>query len=500
MRVLLINPRFRLPIDTRTSPHLGLAYLGAVSEERGDEVVIFDADVEDQPLSEFVQEFKPHLVGITANTPQVKQAWRHAREIKNVWDVPIVIGGPHPSVVSEDLDFESLTKGPIDIVVRGEGEATWIEISNKVEDFLRHHPTFSTAELMDPAKGIWKDVLGITYKTSDGEMHRNPDRPAIPDLDSLPWPAYHLFKMERYTNLQPATDAVDGSKSFSILTSRGCPYRCTFCSQSIMPVKWRSRTPENVIAEWEHLVHDLEAQEIGVLDDSANIRKKRLHEIADLLIERKLNHVPWIFVNGIRANLVDRELMMKLKKAGLKRTAFGVETGNPEILKTIDKRIDLDTIREAFKITKEAGIETIAFMIIGLPGDTRETMQDTINFAIELDPLIANFSMMTPYPGTAVWEQVKRHGRLLIQDWEDYVFFEQKARFEMGDLTAELMEEMYRKAYRQFYLRPGPIWRRVKKKDFWVNLPRNIRIAMRTFLPKAEKTGLRKQMEAQALS
>ncbi|HHB90054.1 MAG TPA: radical SAM protein [Anaerolineae bacterium] len=500
MRVLLVNPRFRLPIDTRTSPHLGLAYLGAVSEERGDEVVIFDADVEEQPLSEFVQEFKPHLVGITANTPQVKQAWRHAKEIKNVWDVPIVIGGPHPSVVSEDLDFESLTKGPIDIVVRGEGEATWIEISNKVEDFLRHHPTFSTAELMDPAKGIWKDVLGITYKTSDGELHRNPDRPAIPDLDSLPWPAYHLFKMERYTNLQPATDAVDGSKSFSILTSRGCPYRCTFCSQSIMPVKWRSRTPENVIAEWEHLVHDLGAQEIGVLDDSANIRKKRLHEIADLLIERKLNHVPWIFVNGIRANLVDRELMMKLKKAGLKRTAFGVETGNPEILKTIDKRIDLDTIREAFKITKEAGIETIAFMIIGLPGDTRETMQDTINFAIELDPLIANFSMMTPYPGTAVWEQVKRHGRLLIQDWEDYVFFEQKARFEMGDLTAELMEEMYRKAYRQFYLRPGPIWRRVKKKDFWVNLPRNIRIAMRTFLPKAEKTGLRKQMEAQALS
>jgi len=192
--------------------------------------------------------------------------------------------------------------------------------------------------------------------------------------------------------------------------------------------------------------------------------------------------------------------MMKLKEAGLKRTAFGVETGNPEILKTIDKRIDLDTIREAFKITKEVGIETIAFMIIGLPGDTRETMQDTINFAIELDPLIANFSMMTPYPGTAVWEQVKRNGRLLIQDWEDYVFFEQHARYEMGDLTAELVEEMYRRAYRQFYLRPGPIWRRIKQKDFWVNLPRNARIAMRTFLPKKEKTGLRKQMQAEALS
>jgi len=500
MRVLLINPRFRLPIDTRTSPHMGLAYLGAVSEERGDEVFVFDADIEEQPLGEFIQEFKPNLVGITANTPQVKQAWRHATEIKKVFDVPVVIGGPHPSVVSEDLDYESLDSGDIDIVVRGEGEETWIEISEKVEDFLKHHPTFSTAELMDPAKGIWDEVLGITYKSSDGEYHRNLDRPAINDLDSLPWPAYHLFKMEGYTNLQPATDAVDGSKSFSILTSRGCPYRCTFCSQSIMPVKWRSRTPENVVAEWEHLVRDLGAQEIGVLDDSANIRKKRLYQIAELLIEKDLNHVPWIFVNGIRANLVDYDLMMKLKEAGLKRTAFGVETGNPEILKTIDKRIDLDTIREAFKITKEVGIETIAFMIIGLPGDTRETMQDTINFAIELDPLIANFSMMTPYPGTAVWEQVKRNGRLLIQDWEDYVFFEQHARYEMGDLTAELVEEMYRRAYRQFYLRPGPIWRRIKQKDFWVNLPRNARIAMRTFLPKKEKTGLRKQMQAEALS
>ena len=500
MRILLVNPRFRLPIDTRTSPHMGLAYLAAVSEERGDDVYIFDADVEDISLGDFVKEYKPHLVGITANTPQVKQAWRHAAEIKNTWDVPVVLGGPHVSVVSEELDYESLNNPPVDMVVRGEGEDAWIEISEKVEDFLKHHPVFSTKDLMDPAKGVFEGVMGISYKTSDGELHRNGERPAIVDLDSLPWPAYHLFKMEKYTNLQPATDAVDGSKSFSILTSRGCPYRCTFCSQSIMPVKWRSRTPENVVAEWEHLVRDLGAQEIGVLDDSANIRKKRLFQIAELLIEKELNHVPWIFVNGIRANLVDYDLMHTLKEAGLKRTAFGVETGNPELLKTIDKRVDHDTIRRAFKVTKEVGIETIAFMIIGLPGDTRETMQDTINFAIELDPLIANFSMMTPYPGTAVWEQVKRNGRLLLQDWEDYVFFEQHARYEMGDLTAELVEEMYRKAYRQFYLRPGPIWRRVKQKDFWENLPRNIRIAMRTFLPKKEKTGLKKQMQAEALS
>ncbi len=497
MRVALINPRFRLPIDTRTTAHLGLAYLGAVSQKRGDTVRVFDCDVEEQSLEDFVQEFKPNLIGITANTPQVKQAWRTAKAIKEVHDVPIVLGGPHVSVAAEGLDYESVERPYVDMVVRGEGEAPWLEISNKVEDFLRSSEDTSTAALMDPNKHIWDEMLGITYKTSDGQVYRNMDAKVINDLDSLPWPAYNLFRMNKYTNLQPATDHVDGARSFSIMTSRGCPYRCTFCSQSIMPIKWRARTAENVIEEWRHLVHELGAEEIGVLDDSANIRRDRLMVLSDMLIENKLNHVPWIFVNGIRANLADKVLMAKLKEAGLLRTAFGVETGNPDMIKAIDKHVDHDTIRQAFKNCKEVGLQTIGFFIIGLPGDTRETMQDTIDFAIELDPLIANFSMMTPYPGTKVYEIVKREGKLLMDDWEDYVFFEQKARYEMGDLTAELMTEMYRKAYRQFYLRPGPIMRRLQDRNFWMNLPRNIRIARRTFFKKPEKTELKRVIEAE---
>ncbi|HNS01342.1 MAG TPA: radical SAM protein [Anaerolineae bacterium] len=497
MRVALINPRFRLPIDTRTTAHLGLAYLGAVSQKRGDTVRVFDCDVEEQSLEDFVQEFKPDLIGITANTPQVKQAWRTAKAIKEVHDAPIVLGGPHVSVAAEGLDYESVERPYVDMVVRGEGEGPWLEISNKVEDFLRSSEDTSTAALMDPNKHIWDEMLGITYKTSDGQVYRNMDAKVINDLDSLPWPAYNLFRMNKYTNLQPATDHVDGARSFSIMTSRGCPYRCTFCSQSIMPIKWRARTAENVIEEWRHLVHELGAEEIGVLDDSANIRRDRLMVLSDMLIANKLNHVPWIFVNGIRANLADKVLMAKLKEAGLLRTAFGVETGNPDMIKAIDKHVDHDTIRQAFKNCKEVGLQTIGFFIIGLPGDTRETMQDTIDFAIELDPLIANFSMMTPYPGTKVYEIVKREGKLLMDDWEDYVFFEQKARYEMGELTAELMTEMYRKAYRQFYLRPGPIMRRLRAKDFWMNLPRNIRIARRTFFKKPEKTELKRVIEAE---
>jgi anaerobic magnesium-protoporphyrin IX monomethyl ester cyclase len=492
VRVMLINPKFRLPIDTRTTPHLGLAYLAAVSERRGDEVFLFDADVEDEPVSDAVHRFRPDIVGITSNTPQVKQAWRTAQAIKSVKDVPIVIGGPHPSV----LPIESAERSEIDVVARGEGEEIWLEVCDVVEKGLAADPDFTARDLLDPQAKHIDHILGITFKTNDDELHNHPDHPPIADLDELPWPAYHAFKMESYTNLQPATDAIDGAKSFSILTSRGCPYRCTFCSQSIMPQKWRARTAESILAEWQHLVEDLGAQEIGVLDDSANIKVDRLFELSDLLIEHKLNHIPWIFVNGIRANLASQEFLAKLKAAGLKRTAFGVESGDPDILLSIDKKIDHDTIRRAFKNAKDVGLETIGFFIIGLPGENEETMERTIKFAIELDPMIANFSMLTPYPGTIVYEIAKRQGRMLVEDWEDYVFFEGKARYEMGEMTAEVIERKWREAYRRFYLRPSRVVRIVTRKDFWINWRRTFRMAFRTLFPREEKTELKQAIEA----
>ncbi len=495
MRVMLIYPKFRLPIDTRTSPHLGLAYLGAVSEEAGYDVMIFDADVEDEPVTEAVKRFQPDIVGITANTPQVMQAWRTARGIKSVMpNVPVVLGGPHVSV----LPGESTRRPEVDIVVRGEGEPAWLKLCAAIDRNKKGNPNFSIADWLDPENPELAGILGITYHTADGQEHHNPDHPPVADLDTLPWPAYHLFKMDRYTNLQPATDAIDGSKSFSIMTSRGCPYRCTFCSQSIMPVKWRARSPENVLAEWRHLVEELGAQEIGVLDDSANIDMNRMMQISDLLVENNLNHVPWIFVNGIRANLATKEVLAHMKAAGLKRTAFGVESGDPDVLLSIDKKIDHDTIRQAFKNAKAVGIETIGFFIIGLPGETEESMDRTIQFACEVDPLIANFSMMTPYPGTKVYEIAKRQGRLLIDSWEDYVFFDGKARYEMPGMPAELIERKWKEAYRRFYLRPHRIAMTLMRKDFWVNWRRTFKVAWKTIFPPKEKNELKKAIQSEA--
>lgn len=479
MRVMLINPRSRLPIETRTSPHLGLAYLGAVSLEAGYDTVIWDADVEEEPISDAVQRIQPDIVGITANTPQVKQAWRMAQAIKSVKDIPIVLGGPHVSA----LPSESCRRKEVDIVVRGEGEVVWAKLCKIVERELKATSSFTAAKLLAPDHPELTFLPGISYFTTDGQEHHNPDHPPIADLDTLPWPAYQLFEMDRYTSLQPAIDAIEGSKSFSIMTSRGCPYRCTFCSQSVMPTKWRARSPENVLAEWRHLVEDLGAQEIGVLDDCANVDVNRLDKLADYLIENNLNRVPWIFVNGIRADLAGVEILDKLKKAGLKRTAFGVESGDPDVLLSIGKKIDHNTIRQAFENAKRVGLETIGFFIIGLPGETEASMERTIEFARELDPLVANFLMMTPYPGTKVYEIVKRQGHFLVEDWEDYVFYAGRARYEMGDLTAELVERKWKEAYRRFYLRPHRIVMTLTRKDFWLNWRRTFKLAWRTILP-----------------
>jgi radical SAM superfamily enzyme YgiQ (UPF0313 family) len=463
MRVLLVNPKSHLPIDTRVSPSLGLAYLAAVSERRGDEVRIHDGAIEDAPVQDVARQFQPDLVGITANTTQVMSAWKEAERIKEVTgEALVVLGGPHPTV----LPHESAALPQIDMVARGEGEGIWEELSGRLA-----------------AGNDWRGVAGLTYR-HDGEIIDEPNRPAL-DLTVLPRPAYHLFNMRRYTNLQPATDRIKGF-SFPIMTSRGCPYRCSYCSQ-IMERRWRMRSAEDVVSEWEWLVRDLGAAEIGILDDSFNINRRRVLEICDLLIERKLSHVPWIMINGIRANLADEELLGRMRAAGCIRTAFGVESGNQEILDSvIHKQLTLDQVRSAFAAAKTVGMETIGFFMVGMPGETEQTMEETIRFACELDPLVANFSIATPFPGTEMYDLVQENGRILADNWDDFVFFEGKARFEYPHLPAELVERKWKEAYRRFYLRPHRVLRTLGRKQTWLDLPRTIRMAWRTIMSTPE--------------
>jgi anaerobic magnesium-protoporphyrin IX monomethyl ester cyclase len=473
VRILLVNPKSKLPIDTRTSPPLGLAYLAAVSEHLSEQVRIYDGDVEEEELKAVLEQFVPEVVGITANTTQIVAAWRDAGFIKGVaGSTPVVLGGPHPTSLPE----ESAARNEIDVVVRGEGEAAWLELLGVLRE--GNSPA-------DP--NAWEAALapvrGITYQTDSGKVVSNPDQPTIPveELDRMPHPAWHLFKLDLYTNLQPTVDQVDGP-SLPILTSRGCPYRCSYCSQ-IGPRRWRARSVDSVVNEWRWLVRDVGAAEIGVLDDSFNIDRTRVLEICQRIVDEGLNHVPWIMINGIRANLADTEVLGAMKKAGCLRAAFGVESGNQAILDTVvDKHLTLDQVRSAFAAAREVGLETIGFFIIGLPGETEETMDDTIRFACELDPVVANFSIATPFPGTDMYRTVTAKGRVLADTWDDFVFFEGKARFEMPDLPAELVERKWKEAYRRFYLRPKRVLWTLGRKETWLRLPRTARMAWRTVL------------------
>lgn len=462
MRILLVNPKSRLPIDTRTSPPLGLAYLAAVSEAAGHGVHVHDGDVEDRSLEAVVRDVTPDVVGITANTTQIMSAWREAERIKSLVDVPIVLGGPHPTTMPE----ESAARPAIDVVVRGEGEMAWLELLSATAPAAPLRP---------------EGIEGVTYRDAGGDVVSTPDRPPMPpaELNDLPLPAWHLFRLERYTNLQPTMDQVDG-RSLPILTSRGCPYRCSYCSQ-IGPRRWRARSVDSIVAEWRWLVEEQGAAEIGILDDSFNIDRHRVLALCERLVAEDLHHVPWIMINGIRANLADEETLGAMVRAGCKRTAFGVESGNQAILDTVvDKHLTLEQVRSAFQAARAVGMETIGFFIVGLPGETEETMDDTIRFAIELDPVVANFSIATPFPGTIMYETVKAGGQILADDWDDFVFFEGKARFEMPGLPAELVERKWKEAYRRFYLRPRRIARTLMRKETWLRLPRTLRMAWRT--------------------
>jgi radical SAM superfamily enzyme YgiQ (UPF0313 family) len=398
------------------------------------------------------------IVGITAVTPLIKEVWRIAGEAKRR-GATTVLGGPHPTILPE----ESLIRPEVDLVVRGEGEDAIVEIAAALSQ---------AQEAPETRDALLAQVAGLSYKTGGGDLVSNPTRPLRRDLDGLPLPAYHHFHVEKYSNLQPLTDGRDPhARAFTILTSRGCPYQCTYCSKAITGRTWRPRTISGVIREWSWLVRDLHATEIGLADDVFNLDLERAKDLCRALISEGLTRVPWITIHGMRAHPTDLELFQLMKKAGCKRVGFGVESGNQRVLDGIKKQQTVDQVRAAFRNAKQAGLQTMGFFMFGLPGETAESMDDTINLALELDPDMANFMITSPFPGTELYSTVLAQGHLFSTDWADFAIHDNKARFEIGDVTKELVEAKWHEAYRRFYLRPRRVLRQAFMPDTWRRLP-----------------------------
>ncbi len=479
MRILLVSPESKV-WNSRAHLHNGLGYLaGALLASGYTDVTLHDGAVEDesvaQALDRAIAEKRPYdVVGISSPTVLVENAWAAARDAKARGAITI-LGGPHLTLQPD----ESMHKPQVDLVVRGEGESAIIEILRILED----GGSVSDAR--------FSNVLGLSWRTAEGNVMHNLDRPLRADIDNIPLPAYHLFKIERYTNLQPLTDGLDPhARAYTIVTSRGCPYKCIYCSKPITGDTWRARSVENVVKEWRMLVRDFHATEIGVTDDIWNLDMQRAKELCRALIAEGLSTVPWVTIHGMKVNHTDLELFQLMKAAGCKRVGFGVESGDEYILKRVIKKSQtFDMVRAAFKNARKAGLQTMGFFIFGMPEETEETMEKTIRLALELDPDLAHFMIAAPYPGTELWKLVEKEGILFSHNWDDYAIQADKAHFQIGDLTAELVERKWHEANRRFFLRPSRIARRLMMPDTWRNLPRRAQDVWRVMVGARAKQG-----------
>jgi len=452
-RILLVNPPQR---SKYPQPPLGLAMIAAVLEEGGYQVKILDLHAlgfSEESLSETISQEKPDVVGITSFTPTINAAIRVAEKVKQSdHNITVVLGGPHGTMLPEETLHNS---SEIDIVVRGEGEQTMLELVRVLEEH---------------SKNGLEEISGITYRESSN-TRSNPSKLPILNLDTLPFPAFHLLPLGKY-HLHPPFGR--RSPAMPIITSRGCPYRCAFCSKSIFGKKHRGNGPDYVINEVRLLKEKFGVKEIKFYDDVFTLDKKRVVSICTQLKEQGID-VPWTCET--RVNLVNEELLRIMKDSGCYMIAYGVESGNQEILNSLKKDITLEQAIQAFKLTKEAGIETVAYFMIGSPGETLDTIKDTIEFAKKLDPDFAQFSITTPYPGTELYDWFAKEGHL-SGEWDKYVYADLEPSnypaFETKTLSREELKGWSKKAYASFYLRWSYLWKRVKKMTSFGELKTNI--------------------------
>jgi len=452
MKVMLILPPSKFVLKDKlgiTSVPLGLAYLASFIEKDGHKVKIIDSNTlgyRIKDIKEEIEKFNPHLVGVTATTSCIYDAYEVAKIIKEVDPgIKVVIGGPHVTFIAK----ETLKECPfIDVVVRGEGEETFRELVNFFES--SSEDTWSLEE-----------VKGITFR-KDNKIIETDSRSLIKNLDSIPFPAYHLLPMEKYS--------LEGKRFATIITSRGCPFSCIFCSSSRLFGKtWRARSPENVIEEIKLLKNKYGVREIEFLDDTFTLNKKRAEKICELLIKEKLD-ISWSCSS--RVDTIDESLIEKLKKAGCHTIYVGVESGSQKILNIIDKGITLPQIEKTINLIKKVNINSFGSFILGIPGETVKTIKKTINFAKKLNPSFVQFSICTPYPGTKLFEMAKEKGWLLTKDWSKYTILDQVMKIP-GMVTTNLNRWLLR-AYLSFYLRPKFILDQLKRKGFFFFVTRKI--------------------------
>jgi len=376
-----------------------LAYTAALLEKNKFDVLLIDALAEGYNDKEFLEKattYKPDLFIAETSTPSIFTDLNWAKTIKNIFPgIKIMLTGSHASTFSEELLREN---NFIDYIARGEYEFTTLELIEALS-----------------SNGLLDKISGLTLRNNGGIV-KNTDRPLHKNLDDLPWPAWHFLPMHNYND----SFADMPSPNVQVIASRGCPFGCIFCNWPTTMyggTNYRTRNYMDVINEVEFLIKEYQFKAFYFDDDTFNIGNERIIQLCGELKKRNLG-VPWAAM--ARADTSDKETLKAMKDAGIYAIKFGVESGVQEIVNASGKNLDLEKVKESVKTCKELGIKVHLTFTFGLPGETKETIQKTVDFALALEPESVQFSIVTPFPGTKYFSQLSKNGCILTTNWDDY--------------------------------------------------------------------------------
>ena len=416
---------------------IGLAYLAAVLEEDGYDVTVIDCpalEIDLKQLKTKLASINPDVVGITSMTPTIQSALLSASAAKEACpDAMVVLGGPHATFMDEQVLSE---EAAVDVVVRGEGEETLLELAKNVSN----------------PKSLNR-IQGITFR-NNGQTVRTPTRPFIQNLDELPRPAYKYFPLEKYR--------LFGRRMLPIMTSRGCPAQCSFCTTARMFGKaFRARSPKNIVDELEWLrdMHGTDA--FSFYDDTFTLDKKRAIKICEEIKNREIG-LPWDCQT--RVSVVSEEILRKMRQANCQQVFFGVESGCQKILDAVHKGTTVEQNEKAIRLAKDAGLFVAISVIIGYPGETKEMLQETIDLIRKAEPDDVYMCVATPYPGTELRRVVEERGWEMSNDWGQYDTI--TPVFANPNLSAEEVRKLRTSFYNSFYS-PKYVLRQMFKRNFY---------------------------------
>ncbi len=447
-------------------PKLGLLYVAAYYEQ----ATGLKSDFIDAPalgmdyiqLEEEIRKRPIDVAGISVLTFNLIDSCKAADLVKKHHPrAKVVFGGHHANY----YPAETARLPQVDYVLTGEGEISFTKLVEAIDRGEKR-------EELSRIPGVsWVDPFQENISEAKGDAG---------DLDALPFPARHLINLRNYNNLIGASDV-----TATIQSSRGCPFACTFCD--IRRTEFRYRSPDNVVDEVEALA-DQGVDDFFFVDDTITIRKKRVHEICREIVRRgiKIN-----FKVSSRVDCINEDLLRDLRKAGCYRIHYGAESASDKSLKYMEKGITADLVRKVFKQTHKAGIGTYAYMMIGIPGETREDMENTFDFAAELNPDYCQFSICTPYPKTELYNRMLRDGIIPFDYWQEFAerpYEGFKVKFWNPNFEEEELREIQQHGLRKFYSRPRFILRELTRIRTLKDLRRKAAMGVNLLLPWKKRT------------